>query len=807
MISNKVKISLIAICAVLIVSVFIINVTERVNSNKDPLLDSVVKHTDESGITRSYMAKMVSLLEYSKDELRLLDTTVEFDDVKSDEWFYTYVNGLSSMNVCEILIGKSTSFEPERRVTYGELGQIVIKLAEHIDSNEVKKAMPALWKEDADKEVEWDTFLSAYNYLINQVYGKSDTSPLKESMKTKELYVVGTQENKESFSEVETITDSGTFTNDGVDMEPFMDTMIKVAVRDDEILYVKELITKEVTLANVYITGQDGKKLKLYVNGIEREFEMNNEIDEDVTKKVADVVISNKLVKSINLKPETIRAKVLVAKDDYIELEKYGKLPVDQNFKVYKVYDKIAMEMTNDLLVGYDNADFVLCDGKICAALITKEIKAKNIRVILNTTSYRGLYHSKVKVTSDSKFTITYGDNKKTFKAGSEVEITKKSSYLKKGRLSIEPEDKDGRIKILTIERGQGNPSYRGKIEVASTDSGLTIVNEVSLEEYLYSVIPSEMPTSYGLEALKVQAICARSYAYNHLVANSCSKYGAHVDDSTTYQVYNNHEEDDLSVQAVKDTYGQVLQYNNSVIFAYYFSTSCGTTADISAVWLGSDESEYLQGKFQGSDKSAEQNYSDEKKFYSFIKSTKEDAYEKDYPWYRWNVTISFSDLKRMVDRRLLALYKKESSYVLTKDTDGVYKKISINTVGDIKDINISKRDSSGLATELIIKGSKNTVKIKSESFIRQLLGPTYSTIVRQDKSEVENLTLLPSAFIVFDKVKKESKITGVKISGGGYGHGVGMSQNGVKALVDLGKNYVDILKYYYTGIEIGRIY
>ncbi|MDO5521553.1 MAG: hypothetical protein Q4G58_13760, partial [bacterium] len=359
MISNKVKISLIAICAVLIVSVFIINVTERVNGNKEPLLNSVVKHTDESGITRSYLAKMVSLLQYSKDELRLLDDSMELQDVKNDEWFYTYVNGLSSMNICDILIGKSTSFEPERRVTYGELGQIVIKLAEHIDSNEVKKAIPVLWEQDANKEVEWDTFLTAYNYLIDQVYAKNDSSSIKDSMKTKELYVVGTKSDVASFSGFETVTDTGGYTNDGLDMDPFLDTMVKVEVRDDEILYVKELITKDVTLSNVYITGQDGKSLTVYVNGIERAFEMNNEIKEEVTKKVADVVISNKLVKSINLKPETIRAKVLVAKDDYIELEDYGKLPVEANFRVYKVYDKIAMEMTNDLLVGYDNADFV----------------------------------------------------------------------------------------------------------------------------------------------------------------------------------------------------------------------------------------------------------------------------------------------------------------------------------------------------------------------------------------------------------------------------------------------------------------
>ena len=75
---------------------------------------------------------------------------------------------------------------------------------------------------------------------------------------------------------------------------------------------------------------------------------------------------------------------------------------------------------------------------------------------------------------------------------------------LDDGRLSVKTTD-DGKITISSIERAYGTPSYRGSIEIASYDDKLTIVNELPLEEYLYSVVPSEMPTSYGEEALKVQ--------------------------------------------------------------------------------------------------------------------------------------------------------------------------------------------------------------------------------------------------------------------------------------------------------------
>jgi Sporulation protein and related proteins len=80
----------------------------------------------------------------------------------------------------------------------------------------------------------------------------------------------------------------------------------------------------------------------------------------------------------------------------------------------------------------------------------------------------------------------------------------------------------------------------------------------LSLEEYLYTVVPSEMPIKFGLEALKVQAIASRSYAIRCFKSEGYAAFGAHVDDSTASQVYNSIAEQPIAVQAVDETRGLV---------------------------------------------------------------------------------------------------------------------------------------------------------------------------------------------------------------------------------------------------------
>ncbi|NLJ90736.1 MAG: SpoIID/LytB domain-containing protein, partial [Clostridiales bacterium] len=132
---------------------------------------------------------------------------------------------------------------------------------------------------------------------------------------------------------------------------------------------------------------------------------------------------------------------------------------------------------------------------------------------------------------------------------------------------------------------------------------------------------------------------------------------------------------------------------------------------------------------------------------------------------------------------------------------EDVYESHPLDSIGTVEDVQVLKREKSGIITELKLVGSSKTIKVVGEYNVRILLSPGDQKVIRQDDSEA-TVGMLPSAFFVMDKVDG-----GIAITGGGYGHGVGMSQNGAKAMADLGKEYDEILKHYYSGIDLGFIY
>lgn len=603
-------------------------------------------------------------------------------------------------------------------------------------------------------------------------------------------------------------------------LEDYVDRTIIAYVSGASIVYVKDSLGGETTLRNVYITAGKDTTVTAFLNDVTRDFKTKYKLSVDIKNQIGDLVIEDGVITKISIKPDRINGKVLVANRDFIEIQGYGKVELDEDYKIYKIYGEMSMEVTNSILVGYEATDFVVADGKIVAALIKEAIKAKDIRVLIKTNNYEDIFHDVVKITSNKAFTIKAGDVVKSYKAGQKVTLKPSNKLFKEGRLRIETKSENGKIQLLSINRANGNPSYRGAMEIEKAEHGLIVINELSIEEYLYAVIPSEMPSNYGLEALKVQAICARSYAFKQLFANGYSQYGAHVDDSVNYQVYNNIAENTNSILAVKDTYGKVIKYNDEVITAYYFSTSSGHTASINEVWGGNDDTEYLVGKMQtiydvvdgeavyasgGSAKTS--NLSSEAAFKKFIKVPPKDTYDSEFAWYRWNVTISKENLKKSIDKNLANRYKANPDMIQTlvggKVNDNPkYASRYVNTIGTVKDILIDKREKSGIISSIVLIGSECTVKVKTEYNIRILLAPIADEVIRQDKSKSANLSMLPSAFFTMDKSEKS-----ITFYGGGYGHGVGMSQNGVKAMADSGKDYEEIIKHYYTGVEIGFIY
>ena len=126
---------------------------------------------------------------------------------------------------------------------------------------------------------------------------------------------------------------------------------------------------------------------------------------------------------------------------------------------------------------------------------------------------------------------------------------------------------------------------YRGGITAKRlTNSDMTIINKLPLEEYLYGVIPSEMPASWPVEALKAQAIAARGFAVTNF--NKYKRFDFNLCTTTYSQVYKGYSgEHPNTNKAVDQTRDMVIFYNGKLVEPYYHSNSCGYTEDSENVW------------------------------------------------------------------------------------------------------------------------------------------------------------------------------------------------------------------------------
>lgn len=578
-----------------------------------------------------------------------------------------------------------------------------------------------------------------------------------------------------------------------------------------------EYANRNGTLYNIWLAEGKEQEIAALVDGTLCTFPLKKKITMDLSGVVADLKLKDGVVQKITIKEDTIEGKVLSITEDAIEVEQYGEIPIGRGFKVYKTYAEEGMEESpkaitdsydqveqadkDSILIGYDNTAFVVADGKICAGLILKPAQIENIRVLIKNSDYSSEYHEQVIFTSDKDFTVQYGKTEKKHKKGEKVTIDTDSDIFKKNEYLKVTTKEGGKIKLLSVKRNGENPGYRGIMEIRKKSKGLVIVNELGLEEYLYGVIGSEMPVSYGMEALKVQAVCARSYAYKQFSYNDCGGLGAHVDDSVSYQVYNNIPECEETIQAVDKTKGMVMVSQGEIVTSYYFSTSCGHTASAKDVWQGGVQAEYLTGRVQN-ESNKKLHLEKEKNFEKFILNKDFDSFDKEFPWYRWEVTLTKEELTASVNQNLAERYQKNKDLILTKNKDGIYTSKEISTVGDVKSIRVLERGTGGVIKALEIKGSSATIKVLSEYNIRLLVTPFSSTIYRADKSKIEGMSMLPSGFFIIKEENKESEKV-FHLYGGGYGHGVGMSQNGAKVMAEKGYSYKEILTHYYPGVSL----
>jgi len=524
---------------------------------------------------------------------------------------------------------------------------------------------------------------------------------------------------------------------------------------------------------------------------------------------VADIEIRNGKVAMITEKSDRRRDRILVISEPLYSIETltHGTLAFSPFTACYDISEPQKPSLINvaELPIGYDVTELVFGgDGSICAVLVTQKVVPQYIRVAIKTSSYKSHYHEKIVINSDAGMTVTQNGVASPVAAGQKLEYDINNPQLQVGRIIIAPTE-DGKIYIDNVKRGYKNPAYRGTIELTLQNEGIVVVNELTIDEYLYSVVPSEMPVGYGVEALKVQAVCARTYAYIHVKNSTLSHLGAHVDDSTSYQVYNNTKETAESVEAVNATRGQVVTYNGEAVPTYYYSTSCGVSAKGKDVWFGMKDVPYLKSNLQTTQMNLEAlaiDLSDDAQFKSFLEREDIITYDSNFAWYRWKVTMNSETVKKSIEASLEKRYNANPSLILTKSKNGDYVSEPVTTVGDILNIKIARRTESGLVTQIIIKGTEHTIKVKSEYNIRLLLAPLTSAITRKDGSVVDSLSILPSAFMVMSHKGKGANKE-YTIQGGGYGHGVGMSQNGTRSLVLAGYAHTDILKFYYSGCEV----
>ena len=456
-------------------------------------------------------------------------------------------------------------------------------------------------------------------------------------------------------------------------------------------------------------------------------------------------------------------------------------MPLAENFKIYRTYGVLREQQKSDILVGYRMQKFVVANGEICAALTTEKPEIDNIRVLLMNTGFGSLFHSEITLTCDSMAILEYGSEsaKKTqsVAAGETVTISLNDSRLQDGRMVFRSANEGGLITVGTIERSQGQPVYPGHMEITKEADGLLLLNEVDLEEYLKRVVPSEMPPTYELEALKAQAICARTYAWRQIQNNTYSEYGAHVDDSTNFQVYNNTNTFESTDSAVNETFGQVLAYEDIPIEAFYYSTSCGHGTD-GTVWGGNaSDTPYLRA-VSINEKGKTMDLSSNDAFGEFIKSTEVDAYESEFGMFRWNV--------------------KTTSRILDEKIGGV---------GRITGLAITERGPGGIARALKVVGTEGSKPFTGQSKIRSVLGNVNLEFMKNDGSTISGWDTLPSGFIYIENEgTDENNVTTFTIYGGGFGHGVGMSQNGAQGMAKTGKSCMDILRFFYQGCEIADI-
>ncbi len=731
----------------------------------------VVIEPSGDGITRAQACKAMALVLTSGGDLKKREQKREssyFSSREKNNWFVPYMDYLYEEGYLDPELTEPSLSSAQGLLTYEEAALMADGVSGKL---KLQAGSTRFNKDSVIPEKEWWE-------LYEAIRKETDAEGVVREI---DAVLYGTPSNLPKAQSWTAYTTEGNFGFQGLALDSYIDCRIRFLEREGEIIAVRELISRDVVYENVWLAEAEGDVFRVYLGTSCREFPASSGLKEDpsLAGNLADLHLEHGVLKKVTIKKDRIKGKVLSVSGDAVEIEGYGEIPVSENFQVYKVYGEFQVLGISDILVGYDLQEFVAADGKLCAALLVREFDAGTIRVLLMDTGFRSLFHPSAEILLNCPADLEYLDSRgetksERLEAGTRLTVTPEDERLRRGRMTVIPEGEEG-FTLCSVERGQGQPVYSGSLEIKAEENGLVLVNDLYLEDYLAKVVPSEMPPSYETEALKAQAVCARTYAYRQIRGNSYSQYGAHVDDSTNFQVYNNVSSHERTDRAVRETYGEMLFYEDEPIEAFYYSTSCGRGAD-GSVWGGQGGAlPYLQAKeIKSGGRVLSEN--DNGDFDEFIRSSSPSAYDSSFAMYRWETDIPASLLSGR-----------------------------INGVGEADAITVTSRGAGGIAEELEVTGSQGKAVIKGQSAIRSSLGDPSLKIRKKDGSVLEGSASLPSAFVSLEKRKDTDGNTVFHVYGGGFGHGVGMSQNGAQGMAKEGKTYKEILEFFYCGAEICR--
>ena len=311
---------------------------------------------------------------------------------------------------------------------------------------------------------------------------------------------------------------------------------------------------------------------------------------------------------------------------------------------------------------------------------------------------------------------------------------------------------------------------YRGVMELRLVGRRVTVVNVLDTETYLRGVVPSEMPATYPLAALRAQAVAARGQAL--IKAGRQRHEGFDLCATQHCQVYGGATiEDARSDRAVAETWGEVLVYEGRLADTLYSSTCGGHTANNEDYWVDQKPVPYLRGvpDFEPEDGVAYEMPLEGEELGRYLK-------------YAPRVNCNQPQYAKTDKIRWWSVVPREELEETLRGTVG--------EVGTLLEVRVSDRAESGLVRQLDIVGTEAVYRVRGGPAVKQALGGLNSAMFAVETHTDEND--LPVVFVIW---------------GAGGGHSVGMCQVGAAGLADEGWDYQRILAKYYTGCRVVRRY